>query len=193
MAASLFSKPASALLENGRLFGSAQTRNSSFGAAAAGITCPIRQPSATAAQLLRRRMAAVLTVGAAELEHQQLAPAGGVERQVLSSTGEAKRGVAYARIDLGVGHDSGPAADARENGDILLSVRAAVGDRLTDEAGACAKLPKHVAVLGVDRLEQAVHGAVEGDIAGGYERAAPDRKVFVNFPGLLARHLIPRH
>src|SRR4051812_14045550 len=81
MAASLFSNPASALFENGRLFGSAQTRSSPSDAAAAVVASDKTTPAMIVARLFRRCMAVALTISAAELEHQQLAPARGIERQ----------------------------------------------------------------------------------------------------------------
>ena len=42
-------------------------------------------------------------------------------------------------------------------------------------------------VRGVDRLEPALHRSVEDDVAGGGERAAPDREVLLDRPGRLAR------
>src|SRR3954453_2423621 len=187
MAASLFSNPASALFENGRLLGSAQTRSSRSDAAAAVVASPTRKPRAMPGQLFRRRMAGILTICAAEFEDQQLAPAGGVEWQVLRRAGESQRAVAHPRIDLGIGHHTRPAADARQDRDVLLSVGAAIGDRLADEAGAGTELPQHVPILGVDHFEKAVHGSIEGDIACCDQRAAPDRQLLVNLPDLLAR------
>src|SRR3954468_10052642 len=136
MAASLFSNPASALFENGRLLGSAQTRSSRSDAAAAVVASPTKKARAMPGQLFRRRMAGVLTICAAEFEDQQLAPAGGVERQILGRTDKTERPVAHPRIDLGIGDYPRPAADARQDRDILLPVGAAIGDRLADEPGA---------------------------------------------------------
>src|SRR4051812_8435892 len=165
MAASLFSNPASALFENGRLLGSAQTRSSRSDAAAAAVASPTRKPRAIPGQLFRRRMAGVLTICAAEFEDQQLAPAGGVERQILGRTDKTERAVAHPRIDLGVCHHTRPAADARQDRDVLLSVGAAIGDRLANESGAGAELPEDMPVLGIHGLEQPIHGAVERDVA----------------------------
>src|SRR3954463_2723984 len=193
MAASLFSNPASALFENGRLLGSAQTRSSRSDAAAAVVASPTRKPRAMPGQLFRRRMAGILTICAAELEDQQFAPAGGVERQILRRAGEPQRTVAHPRIDLGIGHHTRPAADARQDRDVLLPVGAAIGDRLADEPGSGAKLPKYVPILGVDYFEKAIHGAVEGDITCCDQSAAPDRQLLVDLPDLLARDRVPRH
>src|SRR3954463_9769238 len=109
-------------------------------------------------------MAGVLTIRDAEFEDQQLTPARGVERQILGRTDKTERAVAHPRIDLGIGHHTRPAADARQDRDVLLPVGAAIGDRLADEPGSGAKLPKYVPILGVDYFEKAIHGAVEGDI-----------------------------
>ena len=47
----------------------------------------------------------------------------------------------------------------------------AIGDRLADDPGAGLELPQQLAGVGIDRLEPAVHRAVEDDVAGG--RQAP--------------------
>src|SRR3569833_4783001 len=100
MAASLFSNPASALLENGRLFGTEHIRSPGVASAPAGHASPSPQARTRTARLARGRMAGVLTICAAHLEHQQFAAAGGVERQVLRRTGEAERSIADAQVDL---------------------------------------------------------------------------------------------
>src|SRR5207245_1177880 len=105
MAASLFSNPASALFENGKLFGSAQTRSPPSDAPAAVVASATRNPRAMPGRLLRRRMAAVLTIRAAELEDQKLTPARGIERKILRGAGETQCGVAHALIDLRIGDD----------------------------------------------------------------------------------------
>src|SRR3569833_3229438 len=106
-------------------------------------------------------MAGILTVCAAHLEYKELAATRRVEREILGRSGETEGGIADAHIDLGIGDHAGPATDARQNHDVLLSVRAAIRDRLTDESRPRAELPEQMAVLRVHRFEQPIHGAVE--------------------------------
>ena len=68
----------------------------------------------------------------------------------------------------------------------------AIGDRLADDPGAGLELPQQLAGARVDRLEPAVHRAVEDDVAGGRERAAPDREILLDLPARLARRPGPR-
>ena len=47
-----------------------------------------------------------------------------------------------------------PTTDARENGDVLLAVRAAIRNRLADKSGPRPELPERMPILGVDGFEQ---------------------------------------
>src|SRR5206468_1750369 len=86
----------------------------------------------------------------------------------------------------------GPATDTRKDGDILVPVRAAIRDRLADDAGAGLELPFELAAMRVHRLEPAVHGSVENEIACRNQGAAPDGQILLDLPGRLALHRIPR-
>ena len=70
--------------------------------------------------------------------------------KILRRAYKSERGVADARIDLGVGDSAGPPAYAGQDCDILLAVRPLIGDRLSDRSRAQMELPKDVAFLRVD-------------------------------------------
>src|SRR3954466_7496602 len=106
--ASLFSKPAPARLENGRLLGSAQTRK--VASSAAATACNVTSSSAA---LTRLRIAIVLGRGRTELEHEQLASTSSVERKVLRRAGKPQGCIAHAHIDFGIGDHARPAANSR--------------------------------------------------------------------------------
>src|SRR4051812_8113863 len=65
-----------------------------------------------------------------------------------------------------------------------MTVRSAIGDRLADDPGASFELPQEFARLSVDCLKPAFHCAVEHDIPGGRDHAAPDREVLFDRPAL---------
>src|SRR3954451_7031635 len=112
-----FSKPPPLASENGRSFGSAQTR-SSLGAA---WTAGAQASSAAASLMLRQRE---------DIEHPAL---GGDVRQVGGGTHEPERRRAVAHVKA-AGHDgTGPAAHAGEDGHVLAAVGSAVDDRLADD------------------------------------------------------------
>src|SRR4051812_29099413 len=114
-----------------------------------------------------------------------------VLRQVFHRVDEAERGRAVAGVEVPRDHPAGPSAHARQDADVLLAVRGAPGDRLSDDAGGCAELPEYLAVFGVERLEGPVHRAVEDNVARRDERAAPHGEALVHAPALLRRDRIP--
>src|SRR5215218_7810403 len=123
----LFSNPSSLSLENGRLFGSAQILNSR---ACEGPVIKAVVPSAQARANLRKA------------EHIQRSSLGSGFLQVLHRVDEAKRGGAVTRVEI-AGHDCArPATDTREDGDVLTSVRPAVGGRLANDARPSLELPQ---------------------------------------------------
>src|SRR3982750_3007641 len=125
-----FSNPVSFWCENGKLSGSAQTRSSA--------------PSAQLQKKNRLR----------QRENMEHAAFDGVLRQVAHGVGEAQADGAVPRVHFLGDRDAGPAADAGENGDVLLAVGAAEGDRLADDSGAGLELPQELAALRVERLEE---------------------------------------
>src|SRR5205085_10064144 len=82
-------------------------------------------------------------------------------------------------------------ADAGVDSDVLLAVRGRIGDGVADDTGADLELPEQLARAGVRRLEPTVERAVEDDIAGGDEGAAPDRKGLPNSPHFPAIGRVP--
>src|SRR5215210_677636 len=103
MATILFSNPSSRSLENGKLFGSTQTRNSR---ACAAPTLSRTHPTKT----LRKA------------EHIECASLHRRVFQIAHGVDETKRGGSVARIEI-AGHDCArPAAYAGEDRDILLAL-----------------------------------------------------------------------
>src|SRR5918993_6112286 len=109
----LFSNPSSCAFENGRLFGSAQTRST-------------RRESAHAAATTTTAIAATLRK-AVDMEHASLR--GRVfQRFHRQAPARARRRV--ARVELVDDDGARPSADAGKNRHVLLAVWTAVGDRL---------------------------------------------------------------
>src|SRR3954451_8148 len=124
-----FSNPSPAWLVKGRLFGSAQTRSSRAAAGAA------------------KSSSAVSSLGQAE-DIERPALGGGI-RQVVHHAAPAIRGGGVAYVQIGRDHRARPAADAREDGDILVPVRAAIRRGLADDPGGGLELPQHLAGAGI--------------------------------------------
>src|SRR6266542_4269748 len=146
-----FSKPLSSCFEYGSSSGSAQTTRSR---AIAGP--PSASVHATRARsALRQRE---------DIEHASL-------RRTLLQIGhhvrESERGTAVARVEVAGNHRTGPSAHTGEHRDVLLAVGSAIGHRLPDDSRSGLELPQQRAALRVDRLEPAVHRAVEHDVAAG--------------------------
>src|SRR5688572_2498941 len=81
-------------------------------------------------------------------------------RTAPAGTGHFISGVEVRRYDR-----PSPAADPREDRDILASVRAPIGHRLADDARACFELPQQITSARVHRFEPAVHRPVEREVA----------------------------
>src|SRR5690349_18210390 len=107
-------------------------------------------------------------------EDIELASGARVLRQILHRADEAAARRRIFRRQLCRDDGAGPAANAREHGDVLLAVRTEIRDRLTDDARARLVLPLQRAGARVDGFEAAIHRAVEQNVARGHERAAPD-------------------
>src|SRR5918994_214076 len=110
---SLFSNPSPRSLENGRLFGSAQTRSSRPAAGAEAKTA------------IRRRILR-------ETEHIERSSLRRGARQVAHDIDEPEGGGAVANVEIARDHRAGPAPHAGEDRYILVSVRAAIRRRLAD-------------------------------------------------------------
>src|SRR6185369_6559334 len=152
--------------------GSAQTRNS---AADAAETIAIKS-----ANILRKR------------EHIEHAPFGRVLRQLLCGVGETESSARVARIQSPGHHGSGPPADSGKHRDVLLSVRALIGDWLADDPGAGLEFPKLLAGNRVYRLEPAIHGAEKDDVSRGHDCTAPDREFVLEHPDGFFVEDVPR-
>src|SRR4051812_18377307 len=166
-----FSNPSPAALEKGRLFGSAQMRSS---CAAAGA-----DSSSKAISALR------------QAEDIERPPLGGPPRQLPHQLAPAIGGAGVARVEV-VGDDAaGPAADAGEDGDVLVPIRPAIGRGLADDPAVSLELPQHLAGAGMHRLEPAFHVPVEDEVAGSGDGAAPDREFLADRPEFAALHDVP--
>src|SRR5690242_6244339 len=74
-------------------------------------------------------------------EHIQHPPFRRLLRQILHGVDEAERCTGVARVETTGDDATRPTADAGEDSDVLLAVRATIRHRLTDDAGACFELP----------------------------------------------------
>src|SRR4051794_34816850 len=186
-AAMRFSNPSPASFENGRLFGSAQTRTLSMPRESRPCA---PGPSARAPPAISIKAAA----SAARLwEREDIErPAAACDlRQVLHRIDKAERGGAVARIEHGRHDRPGPAADPGQDRDIFLAVRAAEDRRLADDPGAGLELPQFVAAFRIDSFEPAVHRAVEDQVGRGRRGAAPHRKILLDTPELAPFRDVP--
>src|SRR3954451_21645637 len=192
-----FSNPSPASFENGRLFGSAQTRTLSMpcesspwplepGALEPWVSTPwARAPPVASTN------AATSTPRLREREDIERPAAARDLRQVLHCIDKAERRGAVARVEHRGYDRAGPAADPGQDRDILLAVRAAEDRRLADDPGAGLEFPQFVAALRIDGFEPAVHRPVEDHIGRGHRSAAPHRKLFLDAPELAPLRDIP--
>src|ERR1700743_195595 len=163
------SKPAAARFEKGRLSGSAQTRNG--GAAITGRQTSIGNRSA--ANLGKRKHIKRSSWLCCVFEIvQRASPSIGC-------------GV-VTRIEIGGTDRPRPSAYAGEDRNVLLAVRAAIGDRLANDARACFELPKYLSVACVSGFEPAIERAIENEIACRRNGPAPRRILVWNRPNLLS-------
>jgi YVTN family beta-propeller protein len=125
-----FSNPDSSRCEYGRLSGSAQTRSSD------------RASLARATPVAASARAATATRHSGKGEDIQRPSLARIVGQVLHGVDEALGRSAVAPVELAGDNRTGPAADSRQDRDVLLAVRAAVGDRLADDARAGLELPQ---------------------------------------------------
>src|SRR5205085_11498213 len=109
-------------------------------------------------------------------EDPERAALGRVRGQIAHRIHEAERGAGVPRIEIARDDGAGPAADAVQDRDVLLTVRTAVGDRLADDSRGRLEAPQQLPRLRVHRLEPAVHRAVEDDVARRRERPTPHGK-----------------
>src|ERR1700722_6359591 len=139
----------------------------------------------------RSRVAAAHRSGFRQGEDIERPSGCGFRLEIRHESVHAKRAGGIPRIKVAGDDGASPAADPRQDGDIFVSVRTTIGDRLADDPGASPELPFRFAGLGVDGFEPAVHGSVENQPAGGGHRAAPQRQVLLDGPDRLALYRIP--
>src|SRR5262249_18395949 len=106
-------------------------------------------------------------------KYRQHATELGVVGQRLVGTDRAQAGRVFG--EAGREADTGPAADAGKNGNVLLAV-VLIGVDVADDAGRSLEPPELLAGIGIDRLDVAFERSVEDDVAGRGERAAPYRE-----------------
>src|SRR5688500_9997408 len=177
-----FSNPSSRWLEKGRLFGSAQTR--SVRTAARCSPPPARGIDAAAIPTSSGSASSAAAPRLWKGEDMERPSLGRRLLQVAHRVHESERGGGVAGIEVAGDDRSRPAANAGEDGHVLLAVRSAIADRLADDPRSGLELPERRAGARVHRLEPVVHRAVEDDVAGGGERTAPHRKLLLDAPHL---------
>src|SRR4051812_36824244 len=134
--ASLFSKPSPFRFENGRLFGSEQTRSASAARAWRANRVPVTAtativanatPDTINARRPRGRKPVVRSARIAQSEHVEHAAERRLLRQILHGVDEAesRRRVAGVRAEH---HRARPPADAGQHRDVLMAVRGAEAD-----------------------------------------------------------------
>src|SRR6266511_342939 len=209
----LFSNPSSRSLENGRLSGSAHTRNSRSSAAAS--PADNRTARASASRTIRSEPSAVRVMSPpvagpirpatdVRLPPLMLISRSRVRLGKLEHVHGTARGRELGKI-LGGGCDSecrvrivrceaarNIAADSRVDGDALLAVGPNEGHRAPDDAGWQLRLEQHPPRSGIDRLEPPVHGAVEDQVTGRGEDSAIYWETLPDSPDLLSGYGIPR-
>src|SRR3954451_17939156 len=140
----LFSKPSSLALENGRLFGSLQTRSS----------VPLAAPRfVTRSRPTRNALR--------QPEDIERASFGRGILQIRHGVHEAQCSGAIANVEIARHDAARPAANPGQNGHILMAIRTPVGDGLADDSGLSLELPKQLASVGIDGFEPTLHGSVK--------------------------------
>src|SRR3989454_10775780 len=113
--------------------------------------------------------------------------------EVITERADTPRpGLRVFRADAQGEAEAGPAADPREDGNVLLALRPSVRHRVTDNARRALEAPQFPAGALVHRLEPALHRAVENDATGRGERAAVGGQVLLDLPSLFPGGGVPR-
>src|SRR5258708_29491583 len=86
--------------------------------------------------------------------------------------------------------DAGPTTDAGKYGNVLLAA-VLIGHDVADDAGRGLELVEFLTGLGIDGLQVAFERAVEHDVAGGCQRAAPGGEFLLVGPRDLAGLAVP--
>src|SRR6185437_3812598 len=168
------SNPCSERLENGRLSGSAQMRN--------GVACAI--------------IGAITTHSRASLRKREYIKSPsrlGCTLQIAHCNAPPVSSGVISRVQVRVHNRSRPAAYARQNRNILLSVRTSIRDGLSHNSRPRFKLPERLAGAGVRRPEPPVQSSVEHQVTRRRNRPAPDGELVRHGPHLLTCNRIPRH
>src|SRR6185503_16388456 len=126
-------------------------------------------------------------------EHRQYAALIAETSNVRERADRAQRGGRIFAADIAGNSDTGPSADARQHGHVLLAVRPRVRHGIADDSRWRLELPQHVTGLRVDTLQPAFHRAVEHHVAAGGESAAPCREILFDAPDFLSGCRIPRN
>src|SRR6202042_1808395 len=124
-------------------------------------------------------------------EHIERPSGCGLRLEIRHNADHAERAGRIARVKVTGDDGARPAAYPRQDGDIFVAVRSAIGHRLADDPRASLELPFEFARLGVDGFEPAIHGSVKDESARGGHRAAPQRQVLLDSPDRLALYWIP--
>src|SRR5271156_712378 len=93
--------------------------------------------------------------------------------EIRHDADHAERAGRVARVKVAGDDGARPAAYSRQDSDIFVPVRPAIGHRLADDPGAGLELPFEFACLGVGGFEPAIHGPVKDESARGDHRATP--------------------
>src|SRR5277367_276883 len=115
----------------------------------------------------------------------------GFRLEIRHDADHAERAGRIVRVKVAGNDGARPAAYSRQDGDIFVPVRPAIGHRLADDPGAGLELPFELACLGVDGFEPAIHRPVKDESARGGHSAAPQRQVLLDGPDRLALYRIP--
>src|SRR4051812_32882512 len=130
----LFSNPSRFSLEKGRLFGSAAMRRTRRGVGASTFACAATgRRWSLPAQPHTSSVRAIAQIPSRKREHIQRASLRGGLGQVLHGADESEGRGGVARVEPAGDDRAGPAAHARQDRDVLLTVRPLVRRRLADD------------------------------------------------------------
>src|SRR5205085_6067 len=96
--------------------------------------------------------------------------------QVAHCSHKSQRACPITRIESTGDDRSGPTTHTRQDCDVLLTVRTAITDWLTNNSRAAFELPQHLSASRIDCLEPAIHRSVKDDVARRHHSATPHRK-----------------
>src|SRR5947209_13507015 len=170
-----FSKPCCWRFENGRLAGSAHTRSCA--------TCAKAELESSARASIQPDLR--------KRKYIQHSSVGGVVRQLAGRIAESQRDGGIASVKSPGDDRSRPAANAAENGDVLLSVWSFIGNRLADNSRSCFEFPELLAAVSVGGFEPTIHRAEENYVARGDQCPTPDWEAIFDRPHSFSLNGIP--